>query len=276
MAISNLIAISGTVLEAPAISQEPSSKSVAVDEGTLVLLPCDATGVPQPSITWDHGGKALPGHDERVVQLSTGALKITNVSLSDAGLYHCRATNKVGEDEKIVELSVQSRQKEDGTNVYMLSTYSNNILSLVTDSCGLEHHAQSSCSSLSMDEFPDYVESLHANGNVRFFEQFKVETHCNLLCLHNVDCLLTCSAYKRFKLDCLVLLLCKTRPKTVTRILLPVSSVFVHLVCCFYMSYCVIDDHARVLLPDLPGMAKCDSDYISAAIIDVSSIALNL
>uniref|UniRef100_A0AAV2JAL5 Ig-like domain-containing protein n=1 Tax=Knipowitschia caucasica TaxID=637954 RepID=A0AAV2JAL5_KNICA len=58
----------------PVIRQGPLNQSVAVD-GTVVLS-CQASGTPTPTILWRRDGALVSTHDSRVKQLDTGALQI--------------------------------------------------------------------------------------------------------------------------------------------------------------------------------------------------------
>lgn len=71
-----------------------------VSPGQTVLLPCQATGNPTPSIEWRRGSHPviLAG---RYSVVSDNSLKITGFSNADVGVYVCVAENADG--------SVQSR-----------------------------------------------------------------------------------------------------------------------------------------------------------------------
>lgn len=57
---------------------------------------CNATGNPQPVITWLKESKPLDLSDPRISIPKPGTLKITSVQASDAGRYACVATNSLG------------------------------------------------------------------------------------------------------------------------------------------------------------------------------------
>lgn len=58
----------------PVVRQGPTNQTVAVD-GTVVLG-CQATGTPTPTILWRKDGVLVSTHDSRLKQLDTGALQI--------------------------------------------------------------------------------------------------------------------------------------------------------------------------------------------------------
>ena len=47
--------------------------------------------------------------DSRFSKNAAGSLEITNIKKSDAGLYKCIATNKLGSDERVGELKVNGK-----------------------------------------------------------------------------------------------------------------------------------------------------------------------
>uniref|UniRef100_A0A8C0C0D6 Contactin 4 n=1 Tax=Buteo japonicus TaxID=224669 RepID=A0A8C0C0D6_9AVES len=75
--------------------QKISDGHAAIEES--VVWECRASGRPKPSYRWLKDGE---------VQLEQGSLTITNVSLSDAGMYQCVAENRHGIIFASAELSV--------------------------------------------------------------------------------------------------------------------------------------------------------------------------
>ncbi|XP_041074069.1 ADAMTS-like protein 3 isoform X2 [Polyodon spathula] len=63
---------------------------------TVILL-CEATGVPEPKLTWTKNGMQLQ-FSKRVAWDSTGRLQISSPAAEDAGLYGCTVTNDLGSD----------------------------------------------------------------------------------------------------------------------------------------------------------------------------------
>uniref|UniRef100_A0A8C3JFQ6 Contactin 4 n=1 Tax=Calidris pygmaea TaxID=425635 RepID=A0A8C3JFQ6_9CHAR len=72
--------------------QKISDAHVAMEES--VAWECRASGRPKPSYRWLKDGEPLLPQGR--VQLEQGSLTITNVSLSDAGMYQCVAENRHG------------------------------------------------------------------------------------------------------------------------------------------------------------------------------------
>uniref|UniRef100_A0A4W5KVJ8 Roundabout guidance receptor 2 n=1 Tax=Hucho hucho TaxID=62062 RepID=A0A4W5KVJ8_9TELE len=79
----------------PIIRQGPSNQTQAV--GSVALLRCQASGDPEPTVTWLKDGLSLLGKDPRMALLEPGSLQIQSTRLSDSGLYTCVATSSSGE-----------------------------------------------------------------------------------------------------------------------------------------------------------------------------------
>ena len=82
-----------------------SSSRLMVEEGQNVTIACNATGQPQPNITWSKSIGSLP--DRTVVK--NGALTIYNVKREDGGIYVCKAENILGSADIAVQMVVFSR-----------------------------------------------------------------------------------------------------------------------------------------------------------------------
>ncbi|XP_028301363.1 hemicentin-1 isoform X2 [Gouania willdenowi] len=85
-------------------SSQPTKTSVI--EGDDVILPCDVTSVPLPTINWAKEKQLISPFSPRHTQLSSGSMKITETRVSDKGLYVCVATNIAGNLTLSIELSV--------------------------------------------------------------------------------------------------------------------------------------------------------------------------
>lgn len=66
-----------------------------VNETQDIRLLCNATGKPQPHITWTKGPDHTP------MKSVDGALILNNVNKSDTGVYQCRASNGIGSDAMV-------------------------------------------------------------------------------------------------------------------------------------------------------------------------------
>ncbi|KAM9134677.1 contactin-4-like [Pangshura tecta] len=82
--------------------QKISDAHKAIDES--IFWECKANGRPKPSYSWLKDGEPLMPRDR--IQIEHGALTITNVNLSDAGMYQCVAENRHGIIFTSAELSV--------------------------------------------------------------------------------------------------------------------------------------------------------------------------
>uniref|UniRef100_A0A3B4CFM4 Roundabout, axon guidance receptor, homolog 1 (Drosophila) n=1 Tax=Pygocentrus nattereri TaxID=42514 RepID=A0A3B4CFM4_PYGNA len=89
----------------PVVRQGPTNQTVAVD-GTVVLG-CQATGTPIPTILWRKDGALVSTHDSRLKQLDSGALQIRYAKLGDTGMYTCIASTPSGEASWKAYLEVQ-------------------------------------------------------------------------------------------------------------------------------------------------------------------------
>ncbi|NWT00203.1 CNTN4 protein, partial [Mionectes macconnelli] len=86
----------------PSWMQKISDVHAAIED--RVSWECRANGRPKPSYRWLKDGEPLLAQGR--VQLEQGSLTITNVSLSDAGMYQCVAENRHGSIFASAELSV--------------------------------------------------------------------------------------------------------------------------------------------------------------------------
>ncbi|XP_043356929.1 roundabout homolog 3 isoform X3 [Dermochelys coriacea] len=89
----------------PIIRRGPANQTLAVD--ATAQLQCHVTGNPLPSIQWLKDGQQVVGRDPRVSLLDNGTLQITNMQVTDSGLYVCVATSSTGETTWSGALTVQ-------------------------------------------------------------------------------------------------------------------------------------------------------------------------
>ena len=82
----------------PEIVTAPSDEEVA--EGNSLNLFCNATGNPQPDITWTKEG-------ESSVQSTSETLELTNLRSKDNGqVYICKVNSSLGSDEANATITV--------------------------------------------------------------------------------------------------------------------------------------------------------------------------
>ena len=91
--------------------------------GTNVLIQCEVSGFPQPTITWffhsvipgSEGGVRVPApSDKRIQPFSNGSLGFFPISDDDQGIYICRAENQLGVAERAHVVIVCRRSKLNG------------------------------------------------------------------------------------------------------------------------------------------------------------------
>ncbi|XP_047609819.1 hemicentin-1 isoform X2 [Phacochoerus africanus] len=82
-----------TLQSPPAITLEPVETVINV--GGKVVLNCQATGEPHPTITWSRQGHSIPW-DERVRVLANNSLYIAAAQKEDTSEYECVARNLMG------------------------------------------------------------------------------------------------------------------------------------------------------------------------------------
>ncbi|XP_032905728.1 roundabout homolog 3 isoform X9 [Amblyraja radiata] len=99
----------------PIIRQGPGNQTLGVD--STAQLQCHVIGNPLPSVHWLKDGQRILGNDPRLSMLDNGTLQITNVQVSDTGMYICVATGSSGETTWSGYLEVQ----ESGSPTRILS-----------------------------------------------------------------------------------------------------------------------------------------------------------
>uniref|UniRef100_A0A8D0HB37 Contactin 4 n=1 Tax=Sphenodon punctatus TaxID=8508 RepID=A0A8D0HB37_SPHPU len=86
----------------PSWIQKINDVHVPIEEN--IFWECKANGRPKPAYSWLKDGELLTPQDR--IQIEHGVLTITNVNLSDAGMYQCVAENRHGIIYASAELSV--------------------------------------------------------------------------------------------------------------------------------------------------------------------------
>jgi len=91
----------GESVSAPAAVVSPVT--LTVNEGGSASFQCSASGNPEPALVWSQ----LNSQSEITQSaVSGGKLQLKHVTVSDAGLYQCSATNILGYSRKVVRLTV--------------------------------------------------------------------------------------------------------------------------------------------------------------------------
>ncbi|KAK7933456.1 hypothetical protein WMY93_004352 [Mugilogobius chulae] len=107
------------VLVPPVITAtEEFMEEVGAVVNSTVILHCDVSGHPTPSVAWLRDGKAVHTDLQHQISEDGTQLKLLQVQASDMAGYLCVAENKVGTVEKLFSLTVQVMGvKEEDVNV---------------------------------------------------------------------------------------------------------------------------------------------------------------
>uniref|UniRef100_A0A8C9MAR1 Ig-like domain-containing protein n=1 Tax=Panthera tigris altaica TaxID=74533 RepID=A0A8C9MAR1_PANTA len=93
---------------------QPVATHHVTNEGVPASLPCVASGVPTPAITWTKETNALASTGPHYNVSKDGTLVIARPSARDAGAYVCTATNAVGFSSQEMRLSVNTKPRIRG------------------------------------------------------------------------------------------------------------------------------------------------------------------
>ncbi|XP_029819877.1 hemicentin-1, partial [Manacus vitellinus] len=93
------------VQEPPVIQAQPGALDVIMNNP--IVLPCEATGTPQPVITWQKEGINIITSGNSYMVLPSGSLQIARTAVEDAGTYMCIAQNPAGTALGKIKLKVQ-------------------------------------------------------------------------------------------------------------------------------------------------------------------------
>ena len=77
-----------------------------MEEGQNVSLPCKATGLPAPKVTWRKAFSKLP---VKRSSIDNGNLSIRSITKADSGTYACSAKNVLGDDSAVAVVMVTDR-----------------------------------------------------------------------------------------------------------------------------------------------------------------------
>uniref|UniRef100_F6QD70 Hemicentin 2 n=1 Tax=Ornithorhynchus anatinus TaxID=9258 RepID=F6QD70_ORNAN len=94
-----------TVQASPVVKPLPSVVQAVAE--ARVVLPCEASGIPRPTITWQKEGLSIPSAGIQI--LPGGQLQISHATMEDAGNYLCIAQNPSGTALGKTRLVVQGR-----------------------------------------------------------------------------------------------------------------------------------------------------------------------
>lgn len=88
-------------------------KSIACSLNARINLTCEATGTPEPKVTWFRNGQLLSNN--YTMQISENVLSIHSFDINDEGVYQCFAQSSAGETQSIgdIRLTDNMRQKLD-------------------------------------------------------------------------------------------------------------------------------------------------------------------
>ncbi len=88
------------------IFQNP--KQVMALTGKSLVVPCNATGIPEPTVMWlkPAGSLVTSNSNHRVTVTSDGSLRILQARVEDSGNYTCRAQNPGGQDSTSVTVTI--------------------------------------------------------------------------------------------------------------------------------------------------------------------------
>ncbi|XP_036835616.1 hemicentin-1 [Oncorhynchus mykiss] len=108
------ISVSLEVHVPPEISAGPYH--YIANEGVVITLSCESSGVPKPTIVWSKGREPLPRDMSSAQSDNDGYLHILNPTAEDAGIYICTATSAVGYASREIQLSVNTKPKIVGVS----------------------------------------------------------------------------------------------------------------------------------------------------------------
>ncbi|XP_035996829.1 hemicentin-1 isoform X1 [Fundulus heteroclitus] len=94
------------VYVAPSIANSRTNVTVLVNVETT--LPCEAAGIPKPTIMWQKNGRTISTEQNQNMYrlLSSGSLVIIAPTVEDTAEYKCVVSNEAGEESRSITLSV--------------------------------------------------------------------------------------------------------------------------------------------------------------------------
>lgn len=135
-----------------------NQEELQVLEGERATLMVEASGCPQPTITWIHKEREMV--DNYATELGEdGSLTLVCVEPRHAGIYHFIASNEAGSVEGSITLIVCTDEQQVEGDINLVTVESN---------------------PLEVEQFGEGVSRLHACNNAGFILQYQV--HVNTLC----------------------------------------------------------------------------------------------
>ena len=120
-------------------------------EGEEVRIEMKLEGYPLPTIVWYQNGEAIVTDYSKEID-EQGSLFFPSIELKHSGVYKVIATNRGGEVEKEVSVSVKSEGCDGGVG----------------------GEAEVTSRPVPVAEFGEFVSEHHANGNKKFKESYEV------------------------------------------------------------------------------------------------------
>lgn len=90
----------------PVIKLGPANQTLALH--SIAMLPCQATDIPPSTVQWYKDSALLSVNNPRVTLLDSGTLQISDLQITDSGIYTCIASSESGETPWSASLIVES------------------------------------------------------------------------------------------------------------------------------------------------------------------------
>uniref|UniRef100_A0A3P9M5Z2 Hemicentin 1 n=1 Tax=Oryzias latipes TaxID=8090 RepID=A0A3P9M5Z2_ORYLA len=89
----------------PSIANSQTNVTVIVNVQTT--LPCEASGIPKPTVSWQKKGRTIStDQNQNMYLLSSGSLVILAPTVEDTAVYTCVVSNEAGNNSKSISLTV--------------------------------------------------------------------------------------------------------------------------------------------------------------------------
>ena len=92
---------------APPLIEHTSEANMIADPGDDIVLMCQTTGKPTPSLSWTLNDVEIIGDTRHVI--SGDQLEIKQFRSSDQGSYSCIANNRLGVDKRTFTVFMKSK-----------------------------------------------------------------------------------------------------------------------------------------------------------------------